>query len=68
MAQQQADDSDLRTYMTPTLREEALRLDVNGRPVMCRRAIRYGFVVSTVFYGVLLCVAGGGFWVVRHFL
>jgi hypothetical protein len=68
MAQQEADDSDLRTYMARTLREEALWLDVNERPVMSRRAIRYGFVVSAVFYGVLLCVAGSGFWVVRHFL
>ena len=36
--------------------------------MMSHRAIRHSFVVSVAFYGILLFIAGGGFWIIRHFL
>jgi hypothetical protein len=66
--QKQADDSDLRGYMARTLREEPLSYDADGRPRLSRRAIRHGLAVSAVFYGIVLCIIGAGYWAARHFL
>ena len=66
--QQQADDSDLRAHMARTLGEGALSYDADGKPMMSRRAIRKGLIVSAVFYGSLFALIGGGVWIARYFL
>jgi hypothetical protein len=54
--------------MARTLGEGALSYDADGKPMMSRRAIRKGLIVSAVFYGSLFALIGGGVWIARYFL